>query len=661
MYIDFYDEKEVNKYRVNLAEVNVNYTTTRDVGYGRITISGQERVKIDSLGGDLVDIFNIKSLDFSDSSKIYTYHNKDKSLWLTMQQYPQGNVHNTFTGKVITSNQTYEPVIAYDSYSIRINLYAFSVSNSYLMTGTYNLFLGDSMSLTLPQAPQEKFNYAPNGMSLGISIGVYPITYKERTVYCYGFIDTNSYKPAMVFSGSTAFGDTDISQTKPTGVILVKAGQILKVQMTAGAYAQKTETTEGKVWDNYDNTFVIYGLGLVPTTEYLLAHNLLANMYGIYREDLPNAGKPDSIEPNPDYPGDDDPEDNDPSEPSGGDGDKDKESDPVDDTDTVQTFDPTGLLTIYKLAQGQLNPLGQKLWSENFQNGILKITQNPIDAVIELKAFYFNIPSNTTKNLMLGNFDTEIVANTVQDTIVEVNFENLAISEFYGDFKDYNPFTKISIYLPFIGTQDLNVNDVMNSVINLTYHIDILSNNCVALITVSKNIDGTHLESVLYQFEGNCAQNIPISSASANTIIASRLSQFGAVNNAIRQVGSTMLNPIMGTGQQLLNSGTSIVNAGIEMERAEIGANHLDVARTGSLKGSAGILGTLTPYIIIERCISDYPTSFNRVMGVTSHRTLAVNTCEGYTKFSKIFISNFTGTRNEYDELINILQTGVIF
>lgn len=657
MYIDFYDSKEINKYRVNLGSIKTSIQST-NIGIGIFYCFINSPMTITSLGSDLVELFNVKMLDFSkatetvklagNSYKAFRYHNKDETIKLAIYNYtPKDMLNLEFEGTVQTGKSLITTHYSFNSKCIR---FALEVGMS--SRDSDYIYLSDNSITSLPNAPSQNQGTAP--ASLGCALACQEIEINGEKHYGYFIYNQDIYKAVTFFSASLANPEPTSDETKstPSGCIYEIVGKALRLEVPTN---NNIANVNNKGWDIPQSNTTLYGNNIKIATDYrVISESFGSNGWiGVYDTTDPNKGKPDSTDPNPEYPGDDNPDDTDPDDGIGGDGDGDKTSDEIPDDDTVETFDPTGLITLYKLQQTDMQTLGQKLWSDNFLTHFLKITQNPIDAVIELKAFFFPISGVNTKNLMLGNFDTEMIITTVQNSIVKLDFESIRINEFFGDFKDYNPLTKISIYLPFIGVRDLNVNEVMNSNISLVYHVDIMSNDCVALLTVTKEIDETQLNSVLYQFEGNCAHNIPISAASANTIISARLSQFQSITNGAIRLSSDRISPT--------SKATSTVNAITNVLQSEIDANHLDVNRTGSLSGSTGHLGILTPYIIIERPVPYNPTSYNKTLGVPSNRTKQLSSLSGYTEVLQIYINNFTGLQSEYEELISILKAGVIF
>ena len=159
------------------------------------------------------------------------------------------------------------------------------------------------------------------------------------------------------------------------------------------------------------------------------------------------------------------------------------------------------------MTQAQLSKLGDELWSENFFHQISNSVLKPTDFIVNLSLLPVEV-GGVTKYIKAG----KIYLNGAQGTLISQQFirvdcGTLEVKKKWGGAIDYQ--TDVSIFLPFIGEQSLNTNEVMGASLNVIYTVDILSGSCIASIRVIKD----NLDAVLYQFTGNMASNYPITSA----------------------------------------------------------------------------------------------------------------------------------------------------
>ena len=321
----------------------------------------------------------------------------------------------------------------------------------------------------------------------------------------------------------------------------------------------------------------------------------------------------------------------------GGDGEYDDNS-----SDTIGLPDLTALnqnsisntkfLTCYKMTPAQLSKLGDELWSDNIFTQISNTVLKPTDFIVNLSLLPVDV-GGVTKLIKAG----KILLNGAEGTLINQQFirvdcGTLEVKKKWGGAIDYQ--TDVSIFLPFIGEQSLNANEVMGATLNVIYTVDILSGSCIASVRVIKD----SLDAVLYQFSGNMASNFPITSADYATVFS------GALQLAVG-VGSL---PSSG-GVLSLVSATSNMLSGA------------DVKRTGSLSSASGFMGIKKPYLILSRPIQSLPSEYNTFRGYVSNITLSLSECSGYTKIAEIHLENIPATSAEIDELDGLLKAGVIF
>ena len=321
----------------------------------------------------------------------------------------------------------------------------------------------------------------------------------------------------------------------------------------------------------------------------------------------------------------------------GGDGEYDDNS-----SDTIGLPDLTALnqnsisntkfLTCYKMTPAQLSKLGDELWSDNIFTQISNTVLKPTDFIVNLSLLPVDV-GGVTKLIKAG----KILLNGAEGTLISQQFirvdcGTLEVKKKWGGAIDYQ--TDVSIFLPFIGEQSLNANEVMGASLNVIYTVDILSGSCIASVRVIKD----NLDAVLYQFTGNMASNFPITSADYATVFS------GALQLAVG-VGSL---PSSG-GVLSLVSATSNMLSGA------------DVKRTGSLSSASGFMGIKKPYLILSRPIQSLPSEYNTFRGYVSNITLSLSECSGFTKIAEIHLENIPATSAELDELDGLLKAGVIF
>lgn len=332
----------------------------------------------------------------------------------------------------------------------------------------------------------------------------------------------------------------------------------------------------------------------------------------------------------------------DPSGPGGGGGNYDDTSDPIDfpDLPTGGALE-SGAVNAHLISKQSLQAIMAKLWSNSIFD-ILNMWQksitDPMDAVVSLHALPV-IPSITTsKNVLIGNFDTEISTPVISSQYVEVDCGTLNIREYWGSALDYSPYTKIEIFLPFIGIKELCIEDAMNNTLHVKYHVDVLTGDCIAFIKCGI--------SVLYHYTGNCRMTIPLTSKSTD-----------ALQTTIGETGKMLSGAAMAgaTGGGAFVAGMTISAA------ANVASSKIRTGRSGDISGSASLMDDFVPYVIIHRPVQSLAKDYNKFKGYPSNITSLLGSLSGYTEVEHVHLSGIpNATSAEMDEIKNLLKEGVI-
>lgn len=310
------------------------------------------------------------------------------------------------------------------------------------------------------------------------------------------------------------------------------------------------------------------------------------------------------------------------------------------DGDTPPAVIPTGsanaLYSIYNPTQGELNSFGAWLWSSNFVDQLLKLFNDPMQAIIGLHKVFAPPAISGASTIKVGYLDSGVSSNVVGNQYTTIDCGSVDVSEYFGNVFDYDPFTQIYIYLPFVGIEKLDTGDVMRGSVGVKYHVDVLTGACLAEISVTRDASG----GILYTFAGNCAVQYPISSGSYMGIVASLASIAGGVVGTIASGGA--LAPVaMGAVGGIMNAHTRV--------------NH-----SGAFSGNAGAMGVKIPYLIITRpqtCLADNFPAFD---GYPANKTTPLSACSGFVKCETCHVENIPATDAELSEIEMLLKGGII-
>lgn len=311
----------------------------------------------------------------------------------------------------------------------------------------------------------------------------------------------------------------------------------------------------------------------------------------------------------------------------------------------------TGFVSLFNPTTSQLQALSDYLWSPLFDlDTIKRLYADPMQQFIGLSLVPVPVPSAGTKTIQVGGVSTGIAINYVasNNQFVEVNCGSITFSSssLTASYLDFLPYTKTQLYLPYIGIVDVSTDDIMDKTVSIKYHVDILTGGCIAYIFVNS--------SVMYQYSGQCAVNIPLSSIDWSTTISSALN---LVSSAIGGIISGASVPLTGGAGALIgaqgvaNMGASAVNAAVGMKPT--------VNKSGAIGGSSGIMAVQKPYLIVTCPNLARAKKQDYFLGYPSFINKTVANCSGFCSFEEIYLSGLGLTDSEMDELNAIMKEGV--
>ena len=338
----------------------------------------------------------------------------------------------------------------------------------------------------------------------------------------------------------------------------------------------------------------------------------------------------------------------DPTEPvnpddTGGNGDGDPSSDPVDFPDGIDYSNLIAnakIFNVYHASLSNLQSLNSFLWSTNWIDNLKKGFSSPMECIAGLHILPISI-LGSSDNITVGGIDTNITSERITSFTKLIDCGAVSLTEYWGNFLDYDN-TTVKIYLPFIGFQLLETKKVMGASLHIKYRVDILSGDFQCFIKRTK--DGN--EHVLYTFSGNMAMSLPLSQSNNSSIMNSVLGlTSGAITSAV--TGSPM--PV----------GMAVNTVGLAMAQNASGSDSRTVIHNGSYGSNKGYLGEMTPYLVIERPTQQIPSNYNNYVGIPSYFKATLNSCSGYTKVQDVHLV-CSGDEQDRNELIALLKNGVI-
>lgn len=175
---------------------------------------------------------------------------------------------------------------------------------------------------------------------------------------------------------------------------------------------------------------------------------------------------------------------------------------------------------------------------------------NPADYIVSIQRYPFPLPHlSSTASILIGGVDTALTANPLESELYQAqrifDFGSIAIPEYYGDFRDYE--SKITLFLPFIGSVELDPRLFIGHLLSIDYIIDYDTGSIAAEI----QRDGLTIETKT----AHISITIPFFAA-----------DMGAYQNALAQtefaIEQSKIKQISGIASTAISAGGAIAGAG---------------------------------------------------------------------------------------------------
>ena len=286
------------------------------------------------------------------------------------------------------------------------------------------------------------------------------------------------------------------------------------------------------------------------------------------------------------------------------------------------------LTTTYGMTIERLNQLGGFLWGANIFDEFSLVNSNPIENIISCK----NIPislSGTDEIIHLGNVDTGTNGAKVSTNFSTLNVGQIALPTKYNSFLDFAPYTKVTIYLPYIGFKEIDATIAIGKTLKVAYVADVITGGCIAQIF----INGIRF----YEFSGEMGVDIPITASNRAQVEASYIS------NAVGMGASLASGNITGAVDSVLASAAAKYN----------------YSSTDTPNANCVASVNRTCYVIIERPTYQELSQFNHTKGKMCNLSKTIGSLKGFTICdANIDLKGITATEQEKQEISSILSSG---
>ena len=301
-----------------------------------------------------------------------------------------------------------------------------------------------------------------------------------------------------------------------------------------------------------------------------------------------------------------------------------------------------GKIQMYTLDSSAYSAFLGKIYTSDFWEYWKNTIFNPIDGIYSCIRVPFNeleLTRSAVAKINVSNTELEILAgayrvtnNFVKDQVI---ISNYAIEEYFGSFLDYSPYTTCELYIPFYGTVNIDINEIMGGNISITRRNNYVNGDFVVFVQCVNRFGVT----ITHAYAGNAAMTLPITAGNDGS------------PNRILDLVQGVANLAMGN---YVGAGTSAVNALTEKGTT---------STVQKLSGSSGWNASHDFALIFRRVCQSNPENYTKENGRQADEFVNFSELQGYTEVSAVDLKFTSGkiTSAEIDEINNLLKQGVFF
>lgn len=314
----------------------------------------------------------------------------------------------------------------------------------------------------------------------------------------------------------------------------------------------------------------------------------------------------------------------------------------------------TGMIAVFNPTKAQLQAFASDLTDDSVLTKITKyLASNPMDIIISCHICILpEIDTGNEYKLKYGLYQSDFRMPVVTQRFYECDMGYLNLREYGNSWKDYEPTTKLTIYLPCIGFRQIDADAVMGMELKLKYIFDVITGDVLAELSAVN--EASKVDNPFYIWQGNTMSKFPFTANDYDAQIQNSI-------NGVLGTASALGGAFTGNFAAITGGLASALNSAHNMKP--------QIRCTGTVTSAFTHMMGMTPYIIrqVPMNFNAIPYQYKHLQGQMSNAGVVIgdvmsqNTTE--TKYVKFISADIDGigaaTEEEKQMILSMLQGGV--
>ena len=315
------------------------------------------------------------------------------------------------------------------------------------------------------------------------------------------------------------------------------------------------------------------------------------------------------------------------------------------------------------------------LW-DAIKQGVEAYGDSPIESVQSCMYFPVDLTQvfsggiGATNSVFFGSYQLTLENATVYQILFpngHYDLGQVTIRRKTNTWRDYAPYTRCYVYLPYCGTFELDLARYYGKTVTIRYYIDTRTGGCLCCLLANGG-DGVKL---IDYFNGQMGVQMPITltdfgryaNQQIQTLLGGIQGEKPILNNGINMAEMLINNNTAGTGMGLV-AGASLIATGVNAGKTvyDLTQNNIN-SFNKTVGGSSSMLNEYLPQRVTF--IFEYQESMEveyekMLQGLPSNSSGLLSSFSGYLECESVNLVCGTATANEKAQIVQALKNGVI-